>query len=77
MRRRADDRDEPSDAHIAYVGRFLGGLPVTRLAFFDGLHTLRRNGDTLDISMRYAGLSNQKTAIAKCATSGADLLSCI
>ena len=24
MRRRADDRDEPTDAHIAYVGRFLG-----------------------------------------------------
>jgi hypothetical protein len=60
MRRRADDRDEPSDAHIAYVWRFLGGLPVTRLAFFDGLHTLRRNGDTLDISMRYAGLWIQR-----------------
>lgn len=54
------DRDEPSDAHIAYVGRFLGGVPVTRIAFFDGQHTIEQNGDVLDIGMRYAGLWIQR-----------------
>jgi len=55
-----DDRDEPSDDHIAYVRDFLGGIPVTRLAFFDGAHTIQRNGHALDIGMRYAGLWIQR-----------------
>lgn len=55
-----DDRDEPSDAHIAYVGRFLGGQLVTRLAFFDRQDTIQRNGNALDISIRYAGLWIQR-----------------
>lgn len=53
-------RDEPSDAHIEYVGRFLGGLSVTRIAFFEGAHTIQQQGETLDISMRYAGLWIQR-----------------
>jgi len=37
-----EDRDEPSDAHIEYVEHFLGGLPIIRLAFFDGPHAIKK-----------------------------------
>lgn len=55
-----EDRDEPSDAHIEYVGHFLGGLPIIRLAFFDGPHAIQKNGNALDIGMRYTGLWIQR-----------------
>jgi hypothetical protein len=54
------DRDEPSEAHINYVGQFLGGIPVTRLAFYEGSHSVIQNGQTLDIGVRYAGLWIQR-----------------
>jgi hypothetical protein len=53
-------RDEPSEAHIDYVGHFLGAIPVIRLAFYEGLHGVIQNGQTLDIGMRYAGLWIQR-----------------
>jgi hypothetical protein len=53
-------RDQPNDAHINYAGQFLGGMPITRLAFYEGPHTVIQNGQTLDIGMRYAGLWIQR-----------------
>lgn len=50
------DRDPPKAEHIAYIEQFLGGLPVSRLAFFEGTHAISRCGNVLDIGMRYAGL---------------------
>jgi hypothetical protein len=58
--RTSTDRDEPSEAHINYVGRFLGDIPVTRLAFYEGSQSVVQDGQTLDIGMRYAGLWIQR-----------------
>jgi hypothetical protein len=54
------NRDEPRLAHMEYVERFLGGIRVTRLAFYEGPHSVKQNGQTLDIGMRYAGLWIQR-----------------
>lgn len=53
-------RDQPSEAHMNYVGKFLGDILVTRLAFFEGSHSVVRNGQSLNIGMRYAGLWIQR-----------------
>ncbi len=51
-----ENRDEASDEHISYVSKFLGGIPVIRLAFFDGEHTVHQSNQCIDVGLNYAGL---------------------
>jgi hypothetical protein len=51
-----DQRTAPNQAHLGYARDFMGGVEVSRLDFFAGDHSIRRNGECLDIGMRYAGL---------------------
>jgi hypothetical protein len=48
------NRENPSKEHIAYVRRFLGGLPLLPVSFADDGTAIRRHGDNLSIGLRYA-----------------------
>ncbi len=53
-------RDAPSDEHIHYIQNFFGGITVSRLAFFEGSHTVSQNDNVVDIGVRYAGIWIQR-----------------
>lgn len=50
------NRDSLSDAHISYVGRFLGEIPLQRVVFYKNDKNVTREAQTLAIDMRYASL---------------------
>ena len=53
-------RNAPSDEHIHYIQNFFGGITVSRLAFYEGSHTISQNGNVLDIGMHYTGIWIQR-----------------
>jgi hypothetical protein len=50
-----DRRNTPTEEHVEYVAQFLGGLPMSRLAFHEAERGIYCNGREVDIGIHYAG----------------------
>jgi hypothetical protein len=50
-----ENQDTPSDEHIEYVRSFMGGVQVSRLAFYEADQSISIETNTIKIGMRYMG----------------------